>query len=172
MEGVQIRPEGESDCVAVRDLLVRAFPSDAEARLVDALRGRTDPQVSLVADDPRSGVIGHILFTPVEIRSQTASSRAIGLGPMAVLPEHQRSGTGSALVRAGLTACVDRHERVVVVLGHVNYYPRFGFQTAEDFGLYYAQPGANPAFMVCELEHGALRGHRGEVVYHAAFDSL
>ena len=169
---IEVRPELPRDRVAVRDLLVRAFPSDGEARLVDALRGKTDPQVSLVAALPSGGVIGHILFTPVEIRSPGQSSRAIGLGPMAVLPEHQRCGAGSALVAAGLDACAQIGEAVVVVLGHPDYYPRFGFRPAEDFGLYYGRPGPNPAFMVRELELGALRGRIGEVSYHAAFGSL
>jgi len=140
--------------------------------LVEALRGRTEPQVSLVAEDPSLGVIGHILFTPMEIRGRAQSSRAMALGPMAVLPEQQRKGAGSALVAAGLAACAAIGERVVVVLGHPDYYPRFGFQPAWDFGLYYAAPGPNPAFMVRELERGALRGRTGEVVYNAAFGAL
>jgi len=169
---ITVRPELPSDRLAIRAVLERAFASDAEARLVDALRGRTDPQVSLVAVDPTGGVIGHILFTPVAIRGSERSSRAIGLAPMAVLPEHQRGGVGSALIRAGLAACAALGERVVVVLGHPDYYPRFGFVPAWHHGLYYGRPGPDPAFMVCALEHGALRGHSGEVVYHAAFDSL
>jgi Predicted acetyltransferase len=63
-------------------------------------------------------------------------------------------------------------ERVVVVLGHPSYYPRFGFEPAWDFELYYAKRGPNPAFMVCELERGSLQGRRGEVVYHPAFSAL
>jgi len=168
---ITIRPELPRDRLAIRDVLVRAFPSDGEARLVEALRGRTDRQVSLVADGP-GGVIGHILFTPVAIRGSEQTSSAIGLGPMAVLPEHQRSGVGSLLIRAGLAACVALGEPVVVVLGHPDYYPRFDFRPAWDLGLYYGRPGPEPAFMVCELEQGALRGRTGEVVYHAAFDSL
>jgi putative acetyltransferase len=168
---IATRPEASEDRAAVYEVLSRAFPSDAEARLVEALRGRTEPQVSLVAEQAQR-VIGHILFTPVEIRSRSERSRAIGLGPMAVLPEHQRHGAGSALVRAGLAACAAVGERVVVVLGHPDYYPRFGFQPAWDFGLYYQSPGANPAFMVCELARGALRGRAGQVVYHAAFEEV
>jgi putative acetyltransferase len=172
VEDVHVRPENESDRVAARDLLVRAFPSDGEARLVEALRGKTDPQVSLVAALPTGGVVGHILFTPVEIRGDSHRSRAMGLGPMAVLPEQQRRGAGSALVAAGLEACANIGEMIVVVLGHPDYYPRFGFRPAEDFGLYYGRPGPNPAFMVCEILRGSLRGRSGEVVYHAAFGSL
>ena len=169
---IAVRPEIARDRPAVRDLLVRAFLSDAEARLVEALRGRTDPQVSLVAEDPSGEVVGHILFTPVEIRGVTDRSTAIGLGPMAVVPERQRAGIGAALVEAGFAACAAQGERVVVVLGHPDYYPRFGFRPAWSLGLYYGRPGPNAAFMVCELEPGAVRGRSGEVVYHAAFDAL
>jgi putative acetyltransferase len=169
---VEVRAEAKGDRAAVREVLVRAFPSDAEARLVEALRGKTEPQVSLVAEDPRGGVIGHVLFTPVEIRSKLESSTAIGLGPLAVMPERQRAGVGIALARAGLAACAAIEEPVVLVLGDPDYYSRFGFRPAWDFGLHYRAPGPNPAFMVCELRPGALRGRRGEVVYHAAFGSL
>ena len=130
------------------------------------------PQLSLVAEHPAGDVIGHILFTPVGIRSSSSASRAMGLGPMAVLPDHQRQGVGSALVEAGLSACRAAGEFLVVVLGHPSYYPRFGFRPAWDLGLYYIAPGPNVAFMVCELEDGALRGRSGEVLYHPAFDAL
>lgn len=169
---IGIRSETPEDRVGVHAVLGRSFPTDAEARLVEALRGNTEPQVSLVAVDAAGEVVGHILFTRVEIRSRTDVSSAMALGPMAVLPELHRKGTGSALVEAGLSACAAASELVVVVLGHPDYYPRFGFWPAWDFGLYYSVPGPNPAFMVCELAHGALRGRTGEVVYHDAFGSL
>jgi putative acetyltransferase len=168
---VGIRRESATDHAAVHRVLVDAFPSKAEARLVDALRGRTRPQVSLVAED-LSGVIGHILFTPVEIRSNAERSSAMALGPMAVLPERQRKGAGSALVEAGLAACAAIGEAVVFVLGHPDYYPRFGFRPAWQRGLHYRAPGPNPAFMVRELERGALRGRVGEVVYHQEFQEV
>ena len=169
---ILVRPELPGDEPVVRAVLTRAFPTDAEARQVEVLRGNTDPQVSLVAVGATGAVVGHILFTPVEIRSGARGSSAMGLAPMAVTPEHQRTGIGGALVEAGLAACTALGERVVVVLGHPNYYPRFGFRPAEELGLYYGRPGPNPAFMVCEIERGALRGRSGQVVYHAAFDSL
>ena len=89
-----------------------------------------------------------------------------------VAPGCQREGVGSALIEAGLAACRAAGVGLVVVLGHASYYPRFGFEPAWPFGLYYAAPGPNPSFMVRELERGALRGRSGRVVYHAAFDGL
>ena len=169
---MRVRADAVNDWAAVHELLVRAFPTDAEARLVEMLRGNTEPQVSLVATDAAGRVIGHILFTPVEIRSGAETSRAMALGPMAVSPEQQRKGAGSTLVEVGLDACAAIGECAIVVLGHPDYYPRFGFRPAWELGLYYRAPGPNPAFMVRELEPGALRGRAGEVVYHAAFGSL
>lgn len=169
---MRVRQELPRDFDAVHDILARAFPTDAEARLVDVLRGRTHPQVSLVAETREGEIVGHILFTPVEIRSDAGTSSAAGLGPMAVSSAHRRRGFGSALAKAGLAACRAVGELVVVVLGHPSYYARFGFEPAWDRGLYYGAPGPNAAFMVHEIEPGALRGRTGEVVYHAAFGGL
>ncbi len=169
---IRARAESPEDVAAVRQVLARAFASDAEAKLVDALRGRTEPQISLVAEHGSDAVIGHVLFSPVAIRSSSGTTKALGLAPLAVLPDFQRQGVGAMLVEAGLSACRAAGEPLVVVLGHASYYPRFGFRPAWDSGLYYASPGPNPAFMVCELEPGALRGRAGEVRYHAAFDGL
>jgi len=168
----RVRREAQGDAASIHTLLAGAFPTDAEARLVAALRGATEPQVSLVAEGGGAEIVGHILFTPAEIRSPGEPGRAMALGPMAVRPGRQRQGVGSALVRAGLAACREAGERRVVVLGHPAYYPRFGFAPAWDFGLYYRAPGRNPAFLALELEPGALRGPGGEVRYHPAFAGL
>ncbi len=170
MSALRVRPEADRDRAAIHRVVARAFPSDAEARLVETLRGLAERRISLVAEDGGGEVVGHILFTPVEIRSAGGTSHALGLGPMAVMPDLQCRGVGSALVRAGLAACRAGGETVVVVLGHPSYYPRFGFERAWDHGLYYGAPGPNPAFMVCQLQPGALRGRSGEVRYSPAFD--
>jgi putative acetyltransferase len=169
---LRIRPEAPADAAAVRDVLAGAFPTAAEAALVERLRGAAQPRVALVADDAGGQLVGHILFTPVEVRSASPVAGVLGLAPLAVRPERQRRGVGSALVRAGLCACRETGARAVVVLGHPGYYPRFGFSPAWSFGLYYRNPGRNPAFMALELEPGALRGRRGEVCYHPAFSEL
>jgi putative acetyltransferase len=168
---VRIRREAPADASAVREVLAEAFPTEAEARLVEALRAAAPPSVSLVADDA-GRVVGHVLFTPVEIRASGPAAGWFGLAPLAVRPERQRRGVGSELVRAGLAACRDFGARAVVVLGHPTYYPRFGFAPAWDAGLYYRVPGPNPSFMVVELEPAVLRDHGGEVRYHPAFDAL
>jgi putative acetyltransferase len=125
---------------------------------------------SLVAEDG-GAVVGHIMFSPVSLPDH-AHLRIMGLAPMAVAPEHQRKGIGSALVRAGLERCKKLGFGAVVVLGHPDYYPRFGFapSTSRGIGSEYAVP--DDAFMVLELAPGYLSGASGKIKYHAAFGSL
>jgi putative acetyltransferase len=147
-----------------------AFPTPAEAELVDRLREAGAVTISLVAEQ-HGRVVGHVLFSPVRVEDAAGSSEALGLAPMAVVPELQRGGIGSALVRAGLDACRRGGHPIVFVLGHPAYYPRFGFEPAAARGLHYAE-GFERAFFVAELEPGALAGRRGVVRYRPEFDGL
>jgi putative acetyltransferase len=110
-----------------------------------------------------------MLFTAVMIESDAPAWTALGLAPMAVLPQCQRQGIGSHLVRAGLTACVRQGHTVVVVLGHPTYYPRFGFVPAAAKGLRCEYPVPDGVFMVAELVSGALDGRTGLVKYRPEF---
>lgn len=165
-----VRAERARDRASVRALHRRAFGTEAEANLVDALREKARPLVSLVAQE-RGRVVGHILFSPVTLGGP-AEPRIMGLAPMAVAPERQRRGIGSALVRAGLEACRALGCDAVVVLGHPSYYPRFGFSPAARFGLGCEYEAPPEAFQLLELRPGALRGAAGTVRYHAAFRDL
>lgn len=131
---------------------------------------RAEPLVSLVALD-EGAIVGHILFSPVTVDGHP-ELLLMGLAPMAVAPEHQRRGIGSALVEAGLTACKALGATAVVVLGHPEYYPRFAFRPASGWGLVSEYDAPDEAFMALELRDGALRGVSGTVRYHPAFGEL
>ena len=170
-----IRAETAADFPAVREVNRLAFGRDAEAGLVDALRA-TDgyiPSLSRVAVvDGR--IVGHILFTRIGIVTAggVVPTPTLALAPMAVLPEHQNRGVGSALVRDGLETCRRLGHGSVIVLGHPAYYPRFGFVPARPRGIAAPFPAPDEAFMLIELVPGALNGVQGTVQYPPAFSEV
>ena len=168
---MMIRPESPEDLPGIHRVNELAFGRPEEADLVDALREQARPFLSLMADQDGQ-VVGHICFTPVTIESEDGSSTAMGLAPMAVLPGLQNEGIGSALVRRGLEECRQLGHDVVVVLGHSEYYPRFGFIPASRKGLRSEYPVPDEVFMVAELSPGALAGRTGLVKYHPAFGGV
>ena len=167
---MQIRAEKESDISAVYSLNASTFQRSAEADLVDALRRQARPIVSLVAER-ETIVVGHILFSPVSLEGWR-DLKIMGLAPMAVATQHQRSGIGSALVRAGLEQCKKLGISAVVVLGHPEYYPRFGFLPSTRFNIRSEYDVPEEAFMVVELEPGTLLGASGRIKYHPAFSHV
>jgi putative acetyltransferase len=164
---VEIRPEQPADAPAIRRVLEAAFPTADEARLVDLLRDGGHLLVSLVAEDVET-VVGHIAFSPVRIDDQGIEEVGVGLAPVAVLPDHQRRGIGSRLIREGLAACVRGRCGFVVVLGEPALYRRFGFDRADRRGLG-NEYGADEAFMVLELTNNAIPGRGGVVRYGPEF---
>lgn len=165
-----IRDEKDSDRDAVYAVNKSAFETQSEADLVDALRLQAQPVVSLVAED-NGKVVGHIMFSPVSL-SDYPDLKVMGLAPMAVAPTHQGKGTGSALVRAGLDQCRQLDFAAVVVLGHPDYYPRFGFSPSSQFGIDSEYEVLEEVFMAMELQPEALRGKTGRVRYHPAFSNV
>ena len=166
---IGVRLEQPGDEAGIRETNELAFGEPLEARLVDTLRETAD-YLSLVATID-GAVVGHILFTPVTI-DPPVDRRIAGLAPMAVRPEHQRSGIGGQLIRAGLEECRRTGYSAVVVLGHPEYYPRFGFVPAHTFGLTCEFPSPPEAFMALELESAALNGIRGLVRYRPVFSQV
>jgi putative acetyltransferase len=164
---MRIRTEEEKDRAAVYAVNAAAFDTPLEAKLVDVLRQQAQPVVSLVAEDGES-IVGHILFSPVSLTGQP-DAKIMGLGPMAVAPTHQRKGIGSALVPAGLEVCKQLGFGAVVVLGHPEYYPRFGFTRSRVFAIRSEYEVPEAVFMVVELQPGYLSGVSGTIKYHAAF---
>jgi putative acetyltransferase len=164
---VLVRPEFPEDAAAVRAVHCSAFPTAGEADLVDALRSAGKARVSLVALVD-GVVVGHILFSPITIEGVELG---LGLAPVAVLPAHQRRGIGSRLIEEGLAVCRREGVPLVVVLGHPEYYPRFGFRRASEHGLG-NEYGADEAFRVVELRPGSIPAAGGLVRYASEFGGL
>ena len=170
---VALRFEAPGDAAAVREINERAFGGTFEARLVEALRG-TDGSISLVAiAADRVQPVGHILFTPVTVEPpREPGVRIAGLAPVAVLPGYQRAGIGSRLVREGLAECSRRGYAAVILVGHAEYYPRFGFAPAHAWNLTCEFDVPPDAFMAVELVPGALTRQPGLVRYRPEFSTL
>ena len=163
-----IRTEKPEDLEAVRQVNIAAFGRENEAKLVDRLRGIAST-FSFVAL-PSDRIVGYIFFSPVVVEGKCSSNLSIlGLAPVAVLPEYQRQGIGTLLIQHGLEECRRSGFQAVVVLGHPDFYPRFGFIPAsrKSLGCEYDVP--DEAFMVLELESGALQDCSGTVKYRSEF---
>jgi putative acetyltransferase len=165
-----IRPEAPADHAAIYKVNCLAFGQDAEAKLVDALREGGFVRLSLIAE-VGGQIVGHILFSKLPIITETGVVEALALAPMAVIPSHQRRGIGSKLVDEGLRLCRKAGHRIVVVLGHAAFYPRFGFSASLAVPL--TSPfGGGEGWMAVELVPGALAGVVGTVEWPGPFSCL
>lgn len=168
---ITIRPETLEDASQVRQINELAFGQPTEADLIERLRQARIHSVSLVAED--DGIVGHILFTPVVVQSAGRRVVGMGLAPMAVRPDRQRQGIGSQLVRRGLELLRERGCTFVVVVGHPEYYSRFGFEPASLKGLASQWEGVpEAAFMVLVLDVAAMLGVSGVVKYREEFSEV
>jgi putative acetyltransferase len=164
-----IRVEEAQDIPQVRTVNERAFDQPAEADVVDKLRGVCDDYLALVADD--DGIVGQIVFTPAVVEGPGRTVVGMGLAPLAVIPDRQRRGIGSALTRRGLEILRERGYPFVIVLGHPDYYPRFGFELASAHGLTCQWEGVpDEAFMVLILDAGVMEGVSGVAAYRDEFN--
>ncbi len=146
-----------------------AFGAESEANLVNVLRGSGVWFLSLVYE--RDGeLLGHILFTAVELLGKGSGLRIAALGPMAVLPQRQRSGIGNAMVEEGINRCREAGFDAMVVVGYPEYYGRFGFSPASGYHLECEYEVPDDVFMALELRTSALAEAEGMILYHDAFN--
>ena len=161
---IRIREEQPSDREAIRGVNARAFGHSQEADIVDKIRQNCEGRLSLVALR-EDRIVGHILFSPATIESEDRTVRGMGLAPMAVLPEYQRQGIGSELVRAGIKKLRIMGCPFVIVLGHPEYYPRFGFEVASQYRIRCEWDVPDEAFMILMLDESEMQGVSGLAKY-------
>ena len=166
-----IRKEQPGDEKAIFAVNFHAFGQEAEPKIVDILR-RTCPEgISIVAEQD-GGIVGHILFTPAQIEDGTEKTDGMGLGPMAILPDYQRKGIGSTLIRFGLEEIRKTGTPFVVVVGHPWFYPKFGFEKASKYGIrceYDQVP--EEAFMILVFRPQEFQGVHGVAIERPEFAS-
>jgi putative acetyltransferase len=165
---IEIREERPDDVGAVRDLNRRAFGQDQESNIVDALRTNGAALLSLVAT-LNDQVAGHIMYSPVSVGGNV---KGAALGPMAVLPECQRQGIGSKLIEAGNRKLKDAGCPFIIVVGHADYYPRFGFRPASDHGITCEWDVPDDVFLLLVLDESKMEGVSGFAKYRHEFSSV
>lgn len=162
-----VRPETGDDIAGVRAVTLEAFPTPEEADIVDRLRADPDAWIdglSYVATEPDGTVVGHALLT----RCRVDAAPSLALAPCSVRPDHQGVGVGTAVITALLDEAGRRHEESVIVLGHADYYPRFGFVPASTYGVAAGFDVPDESFMAMPLFDGA-HVPSGTIVYPPAF---
>ncbi|NMC53036.1 MAG: N-acetyltransferase [Chloroflexi bacterium] len=169
---IEIRPECSSDIPAIHSVNAAAFERDSEAHLVDQLRDHGGLALSMVCVQDGQ-VIGHIAYSPVMIEFDDGGSLpALALAPVAILPEHQNSGIGTHLIQVSLDILKAQGHHLVIVLGHPDYYPRFGFKPASGFNIRSPYNVPDEAFMLLELTAGTLDNRPGVARYRPEFDGV
>ena len=168
---MQIRTETPGDYLAIADILLQAFGQDAEALLVERIRqsDRYIPELALVAEK-EGVVVGHILFSYIDLVG-TETLPVLGLAPLAIHPDYQRQGIGSALTQAGLAKAEEQGEAIAIVLGHPPFYSRFGFEPSVNYGIASPFP-VPPEFFMVKFLQSERKGYPGKVIYPAAFAGL
>jgi putative acetyltransferase len=165
---IEIREERPDDASAIREVNKRAFGQDQEGNIVDALRTNGAVSLSLVAV-VNGRIVGHIMYSPITVGGVITGA---ALGPMAVVPEYQRQGIGSKLVEAGNEKLQDDDCPFIIVLGHRNYYPRFGFRPASMYGIECEWAVPDDVFMLLVLDEAKMQGVSGLAKYRHEFSTI
>jgi predicted N-acetyltransferase YhbS len=163
---IAIRPEHKDDYDSIKRINDEAFGQENEGLLVSALRKTSKyiPNLSLVAE-MNNNIIGHILFYPLTIITKTGEKDVLSLAPISVLPKYQKKGVGYKLVKRGLDDCKKTNYDVVIVVGHPNDYPRFGFKPASKWKIQLPIDAPDEAFMAIELKEKTIEKYTGTVVF-------
>ena len=165
-----IKLEQPSNINDIHDVNEKAFGQSQEANIIDNIRKNCDDVLSLVAIE-KDKIVGHILFSPVIIEGEHGVVKGMGLAPIAVLPEFQRQGVGSQLVNMGIGQLRERKCPFIIVLGHPEYYPRFGFESAARFGIKSQWEGIpDNVFMILWLDTSMMHQIRGIAKYRSEFE--
>lgn len=164
-----LRPAEPRDAAGIRAVHLAAFPTPAEADLVDALARDGDVVVSLVGE-ARGEIVAHVLLSRMRVTGDGRLYRALGLGPVGVRPPFQGAGIGRRLIEGALAIARATGEELVFVLGEPDYYRRFGFST--ETAAPFASPYAGPYFMALALTEGLATPAQGEAAYAPAFAGL
>ncbi|MGE6487107.1 GNAT family N-acetyltransferase [Paenisporosarcina sp. NPDC076898] len=169
---MRIRTETKNDFKHVFNLNYTTFGNrDDEAKLVEQIRFSDGfiPKLSIVAED-QGDIVGHLLLSKAKLTNEGKDKVVIVLAPVAVLPKFQKKGIGSKLIEEGLKRAKKEGYGLVFLIGHPDYYPKFGFQPARAHGLELTQfQVPDDVFMVCELIDGELENNVGELHYPKAF---
>ena len=165
---IETRVEQPGDADSIYQVNATAFGQIEDAELVNALRKHCRERLSLVALDNKK-IVGHILFSPVSVQGNHGLAWGMGLAPMAVLPKWQRRGIGSRLIHDAVGRLREANYPFLVVLGHPEYYPRFGFKSARCYGIECEWSVPDEAFMVKVLDPKRMKNVRGIAKYHPEF---
>ncbi len=172
MQQIRVRAETPEDFSAIDVVNLSAFEGEAEAQLIAELRKSPSfvPDLSLVAE-LNGRIVGHVVLTRVKLVSDQGESEILALGPMSVVPSQSHRGIGSELIDAAVARARPLCYNAIVVAGHPDYYLRFGFRPASDWGLSCNLPIPEDALTAMELVEGALAGG-GRVEYPELFKAL
>jgi len=168
---IKIRKESQKDIDVIRQINEQAFGQSQEANIIDKLRDNCCDLLSLVVlrEDK---LVGHILFSPAAIEGNHGIIKGMALGPMAVIPEYQGQGIGSAMVKEGIQILKESGCPFIIVLGHPEYYPRFGFKPASRYEIRSQWEGVpDEVFMILWLNESKARGVSGIAKYRQEFDA-
>ncbi len=162
---ITIREENESDLITIKKINDRAFGQTQEGHVIGKIRASGTPVLSLVAEIDNT-TVGHIFYSTSEIKCNNKRITGMGLAPMVVLPKYQKQGIGKRLINESLNLLKKRSVPFIIVLGHEDYYPKFGFEKASKYGITCQWDGVpDEAFMIMILDKEKMADIHGVAKY-------